>query len=170
MLAEITNVLQGRQPTLVDLPKMPYLEMVIKESLRLYPPAWTTSREPLEDIELGGYTIPKGSTLIICMYVLHHDPRFWKEPERFMPERFEAANEENISKYAYFPFGAGPRVCIGNQFAMMEAELILATILQRYHLSLVPGQHIKPKPLVTLRPEPDILMQISHRDMAAQST
>jgi cytochrome P450 len=166
---EIRDVLDGRQPTLADLRKLPYLEMIVKESMRLYPPAWTTSREAQEDFEVGGYTIPKGSTLMMSMYVIHHDPRFWDQPEAFLPERFSAANEENIPKYAYFPFGGGPRVCIGNQFAMMEAQLVLATILQRYHLSLVPNQQIKLNPLVTLRPKPDIQMQISRRETVPQS-
>ncbi len=161
---EIRYTLDGRLPTLGDLPKLPYLEMVIKESMRLYPPAWTTSREAQVDIELGGYTIPKGSIIMTVMYVLHHDPRFWEEPERFMPERFSAINEPNIPKYAYFPFGGGPRVCVGNQFAMMEAQLVLATILQRYQLLLVEGQTIKPLPLITLRPKPDIQMRIGERN------
>jgi len=157
-------VLDDRLPTLADLPKLPYLEMVIKESMRLYPPAWTTSREAQADFEVGGYTIPKSSIIMMSMYVIHHDARYWDQPDAFLPERFSAANAENIPKYAYFPFGGGPRVCIGNQFAMMEAQLVLATILQRYHLSLIPDQHIKLNPLVTLRPQPDIQMRISRRD------
>ncbi len=168
LAAEIASVLDGQLPTLADLPKMPYLEMVIKESMRIYPPAWTVSREAQADFELGGYTIPKGSIIMMSMYVVHHDGRYWDQPDEFLPERFATANEENIPKYAYFPFGGGPRVCIGNQFAMMEAELVLATVLQRYHLSLVPGQQIKLNPLVTLRPEPDIQMRISKRDALAQ--
>ncbi|MBI1277320.1 MAG: cytochrome P450 [Anaerolineaceae bacterium] len=166
---EITTTIQGRLPALADLPKLPYLEMVIKESMRMYPPAWTTSREAQEDIELGGYTIPKGSTLMMSMYVIHHDARYWEQPDEFHPERFAAANEEHIPKYAYFPFGGGPRVCVGNQFAMMEAQLILATILQRYQLSLVPGQDIKPNPLVTLRPQPDIQMSLTKRESLKQA-
>ncbi len=162
---EITTGLQGRLPTLADLPKLPYLEMVVKESMRMYPPAWTVSREAQEDFELGGYTIPKGSVLMMSMYVVHHDARYWDQPDAFLPERFSAANEENIPKYAYFPFGGGPRVCIGNQFAMMEAELVLATIVQRYQLSLLPNQQIKLNPLVTLRPQPDIQMLVSKREI-----
>lgn len=161
---EINRVLDGRLPTLADLPKMPYLEMVVKESMRLYPPAWTTSREAQEDIELGGYSIPKGSIIMTVMYVLHRDPRYWDKPEEFVPERFSAENEPNIPKYAYFPFGGGPRVCVGNQFAMMEAQLVLATILQRYQLRLVAGQRIMPLPLITLRPKPDIQMLIGVRE------
>ncbi len=169
LAAEIAATLQGRLPTLADLPKMPYLEMVIKESMRMYAPAWITSREAQEDFELDGYTIPKGSTLMMSMYVVHHDSRYWDQPDAFRPERFSAANEENIPKYAYFPFGGGPRVCIGNQFAMMEAELVTATILQRYQLALLPNQQIKLNPLVTLRPEPDIQMRISQREPVQQN-
>ncbi|MBA3874222.1 MAG: cytochrome P450 [Anaerolineae bacterium] len=164
LAAEIKTMIGTRRPTLADLPKMPFLEMVVKESMRLYPPAWTVSREAQSDFELGGYTIPKGSIVMMSMYVLHHDERYWEQPEAFLPERFAAANEENIPKYAYFPFGGGSRVCIGNQFAMMEAELVFATILQRYHLSLLSGQNIKLNPLVTLRPEPDIQMRIERRE------
>jgi len=160
LVAEINQALEGRLPTMVDLARMPYLEMVIKESMRLYPPAWMTSREAQEDIQLGGYTIPKGSVVMMVIYVLHHDPKLWIEPERFMPERFSPENEANIPKYAYFPFGGGPRVCIGNQFAMMEAQLVLATILQRYRVELVAGQAVKMQPLITLRPKPDIQMRI----------
>ena len=166
---EIKTALDGRLPTLADLPKMPYLEMVVKESMRLYPPAWTVSREAQSDFEVGGYTIPKGSIIMMSMYVVHHDGRYWDQPDAFLPVRFAAANEENIPKYAYFPFGGGPRVCIGNQFAMMEAQLVLATILQRCHLSLVEGQQIKLNPLVTLRPEPDIQMRISRRDVVGEA-
>lgn len=168
LVEEIATVLDGRLPTLADLPRMPYLEMVIKESMRMYPPAWTVSREAQADFELGGYTIPKGSIIMMSMYILHHDAHYWDQPDTFLPERFSAANEENIPKYAYFPFGGGPRVCIGNQFAMMEAELVLATILQRYQLSLLPNQHIKLNPLVTLRPQPDIQMHVSQRETAKQ--
>ena len=166
---EIQAALEGRLPTLADLPKMPYLEMVVKEAMRLYPPAWTVSREAQADFEVGGYSIPKGSIIMMSMYVVHHDGRYWDQPDTFLPERFAAANEENIPKYAYFPFGGGPRVCIGNQFAMMEAQLVLATILQRYHLSLIEGQQIKLNPLVTLRPEPDIQMRINRREEVGQS-
>lgn len=165
---EIQTTLEGHLPTLTDLPKMPYLEMVVKESMRLYPPAWTVSREAQADFELGDYHIPKGSILMMSMYVLHHDAQLWAEPEAFRPERFAPENEATIPKYAYFPFGGGPRICIGNQFAMMEAQLVLATILQRYHLSLVAGQEIKLNPLVTLRPEPDIQMVIGERASIAR--
>lgn len=161
---EIWNALGDRLPVLADLPKLPYLEMVIKESMRLYPPAWTVSREAQEDFELGGYTIPKGSILLMSMYIIHHDARYWDRPNDFLPERFSAANEASIPKYAYFPFGGGPRVCIGNQFAMMEAQLVLATILQRFHLAIVPNQQVKPNALITMRPKPDIQVKLERRE------
>ncbi|MEZ4667129.1 MAG: cytochrome P450 [Anaerolineae bacterium] len=163
LVAEIRDVLAGRNPTLADLQRLPCLLMVIKESMRLYPPAWVTTREVQESFELGGYTIPKGSMVMTSTYAIHRDPRYWEKPELFIPERFSTQNEAQIPKYAYFPFGGGPRVCVGNQFAMMEAQLVLATILQRYHLSLIQGQQIIPQPLVTLRPKYGIKMVINHR-------
>lgn len=163
LTADIHAVLGTRQPSLTDLHQLPYLEMVIKESMRLYPPAWITTREVQETFELGGYTIPQGSLVMTSLYALHHDPRYWDDPEHFNPERFSAENEEGIPKYAYFPFGGGPRVCVGNQFAMMEAQLVLATILQCVHLSLVAGQEIIPDPLITLRPKNGIQMRVSRR-------
>src|SRR5262249_43626785 len=115
--------------------------------------------------ELGGYVIPKGSILLISQYVVHHDARYFPEPERFLPERFAPGYEEHLPKYAYFPFGGGPRICIGNQFAQMEANLLLATIMQQYHLRLTQGQQIEPDPLITLRPKPEIRMTPIAREM-----
>jgi cytochrome P450 len=138
--------------------------MVVKESMRLFPPAWIVTREVIEDITLGGYEIAKGSIVLMSQYVMHHDPRYFDEPERFLPERFAEGWDERIPRYAYFPFGGGPRICIGNSFAAMEATLVLATIMQRYHLILVPGQHIEPEPLVTLRPRDGVCMILEARD------
>jgi len=161
---ELQTTLDGRLPTFADLSRLPYTEMVIKESMRLYPPAWVTTREVIENIELGDYPIHKGSIVIMSMYTMHRDPRYWEEPDQFRPERFAPGWEDCIPKYAYFPFGGGPRVCIGNQFAMMEASLILATIISRFHLTLVPNQQIVPEPLVTLRPRDGIRMQLTARE------
>jgi cytochrome P450 len=141
--------------------------MVLKESMRLYPPAWVISREVVEDISLGGYDIARGSIIIMSQYVMHRDARTFDEPERFLPERFAAGWEERVPRYAYFPFGGGPRVCIGNSFAMMEATLVLATILQRCHLSLAPGQQIEPEPVVTLRPRDGVWMAVEERHPGA---
>ncbi|MBL8163221.1 MAG: cytochrome P450 [Anaerolineae bacterium] len=162
--AEIDQVLGDRQPTFQDLPQLPYTDMVIKESMRLYPPAWTTTREVMETIELGGYTISKGSIVLMSMYVMQHDARYWREPDAFIPERFAPGWEACVPKYAYFPFGGGPRVCIGNQFAMMEAALVLATIMQRVEFLLVPGQTIVPDPLITLRPRGGVQMRLFERE------
>ncbi len=161
--AELAQVLNGRAPTLDDLPRLPYTEMVLKESMRLYPPAWSFGRMPIEPVTIGGYTIPKYDTVLIIPYVIHRDARWFPKPETFDPERFNADNEKNIPKYAYLPFGGGARVCIGNSFAMMEAKLILATIAQHYRLTLKAGQRVEPEPLVTLRPKYGMQMQLARR-------
>jgi cytochrome P450 len=125
--------------------------MVIKEALRLYPPAWGMTREAIADAEIGGYPIKKGSIVVLNIYGVHRDGRFFPDPDRFDPERFSPENEKNIPKYAYFPFGGGPRVCIGNAFAMMEAKLIVATLAPRFHLALAPDQVVAPQRVFVLR-------------------
>ena len=126
---------------------------VIKETMRLYPPAGGMIRQPLHDIELGGYRIPKGSNLAISTYAMQRDPELLPDPLRFDPERFSPENEGKIPKYAYLPFGGGPRICIGNSFAMMEARLALITILQKWDLSVAPGQKVRAEQLFTTRPK-----------------
>jgi cytochrome P450 len=148
---ELDTVLGGRAPTLEDLPSLKYTEMVLKEAMRLYPPAWGTTREPVEDVTLGGYTVKKGETVFVNIYGVHMDPQYFPDPERFDPERFSPEAEKSIPKYAYLPFGGGPRVCIGNAFAMMEAKLILATMGQRFSLRVAPGQQVVPETVFTLR-------------------
>jgi cytochrome P450 len=160
---ELTIVLGGRAPTLNDLPQLKYTEMVVKESMRLYPPAWGISREPLEDVEIGGYTLEKGKPVFIVPYVQHRDSRWFDEPERFLPERWEEGFEERLPRYAYMPFGGGPRVCIGNSFAMMEARLLLATIAQHVRLSLRPGYKVEPEPMITLRVKGGLPMTLHAR-------
>ncbi|MBZ0285804.1 MAG: cytochrome P450 [Anaerolineae bacterium] len=164
LVEELQSVLDGRLPAFADLLCLPYTEMVIKESMRLYPPAWVTTREVIEDIELGSYPIRKGSIIIMSIYTMHRDPRYWNEPDQFRPERFASGWEDRVPKYAYFPFGGGPRVCVGNQFAMMEAKLVLATIISRFQMKLVPGQQIVPDPLITLRPRDGIFMRLAARE------
>jgi cytochrome P450 len=159
-LRDEISVLSGRLPTMADLENLPYTDMVIKESMRLYPPAGGVSRQAIEDVTLGEHMIPKGSSLAISTFVMHRDPKYFPEPEKFTPERFSKERATEIPRYAYLPFGAGPRVCIGNAFAMMEARLILATVLQRFTLQLVPGQQIVPKQLFTTRPNQDIRMVV----------
>jgi cytochrome P450 len=165
LLAELDEALGGRAPTLHDLPQLRYAEMIIKETLRLYPPAWAISRIAMEEVVVGSYSIPKRSVILLSPFVMHRDRRYFEQPEMFQPERFSEDNEERIPKYAYFPFGGGPRVCIGNQFAMIEATLVLATIVQRYRLALAPGQTIVPEPLVTLRPRDGIQMILTQREV-----
>lgn len=155
--------LQGTPPTMRDLAQLPYSEQVIKEAMRLYPPAGGVTRQPIHDIELGGYGIAKGSTIAISTYVMHHDPALYPDPERFDPDRFTAENEAKLPKYAYLPFGGGPRVCIGNSFAMMEARLILLTVLQRFSLHLATGQKVRAQQVFTLRPKGGLPMRIQPR-------
>jgi cytochrome P450 len=164
---EIDRVLDGRLPTLDDLKYLPYTEMVLKEGMRVYPPVWSIGRQTDEDTELDGYPIPRKSLALIPMWAVQRNEEYYPDPERFDPERFSPENEAKLHKYAYLPFGGGPRICIGNSFAMMEARLILASIMQRYHLSLVPGQQIEPEPLLTLRPKNGIKMRLHARERIA---
>jgi len=152
LAAEVDEVLGDRLATLADLEALPYSDMVVKESMRLYPPAWGITRQAIEDVEIGGYMVPKDTTLFVSPWTLGRDARWFPHPQRFDPERFLPENEAQIPKYAYIPFGGGPRVCIGNSFAMMEARLILVTIAQRYQFSLAPGQQVAPERVFTLRP------------------
>ncbi|MBZ0280144.1 MAG: cytochrome P450 [Anaerolineae bacterium] len=161
--AELDAVLAGRSPTLADLERLPYTEMVVKESMRLYPPAWIIGRQAIEDTEIAGWSVPKGSLVNLVIYLAHHEARWWPEPERFMPERFALENDANINKRAYIPFSSGPRVCIGNSFAMMEARLLLAAIASRYTLSLEPGQQVDMNPMITLNPKNGLPMTVRIR-------
>lgn len=156
---EFDDVLQGRDPTVEDLPALKYMKMVLQESLRMYPPVWIISRKAVQNDEIGGYEIPAGSTVTLCSYAIHRHPEFWEDPEKFRPERFSG----DQSSPAYFPFGFGPRSCIGGHFAMMEAKLILSMIFRRYHLELVNESPVKPDPLITLRPSSELNMKLVER-------
>ncbi len=148
---ELDTVLEGDNPRFEDLENLKYTEMVIKESMRILPPVWTLSaRQANEDIVIGDYFIPKDKTVFVSPYASHHNPRHFPNPDVFDPERFNEENEKALPRHAYLPFGAGPRVCIGNSFAMMEAKLILATIAKRYHLAPVAGQKLDPLAQITL--------------------
>lgn len=151
--AEAASVLGGRLPTMEDLPRLTYTDQVFAESLRLYPPGWAVLRRAVEDVELGGYTIPKGALVIMSPFVRHRDPRYFPAPERFDPERFSPEAKAERPKFAYFPFSGGARGCIGEPFAWMEAMIILATFASRWRLRLAPGHPVEPEPLVTLRPK-----------------
>ncbi|MGC1377624.1 MAG: cytochrome P450 [Anaerolineales bacterium] len=161
--AEVDAVLQGRIPTVEDTPNLKYTRMVIDEVLRLYPSVWTIARAPLEADEIGGYHIPPGAVVALSPYITHRHPAFWDEPEKFDPERFSPERAAKRHPFAYFPFGGGPRLCIGNNFALMEATLMLAMIAQRYELSLAADQVIEPQPVVTLRPRYGIQMLVRQR-------
>lgn len=166
---ELDAVLQGRTPTLADLSDLPYTEMVIKESMRLYPPVPGVGRQAIEDVEIGGYLVPKGTNIGVFWNYAQVNPTYWDDPLAFQPERFSKENEANIERYAYLPFGGGPRICVGNMFAMMEAQIILATIAQRYTLALEPGQVIKPLARITMYPENGLPMTVTQRTGVMQT-
>jgi len=157
---EARAVLGGRPPTTHDLPRLTYTGQVIREALRLYPPAWITPREAQQDVQIGDCLIPRGAVVFVSPWVSHHDGRYFPQPDAFMPERWTEAFEKQLPRGAYFPFASGPRVCIGNTFALMEAQLILAIIAQHFELELAPGQRIEPEPLVTLRPRHGVRMRL----------
>ncbi len=165
LVEEVDTALAGRVAGYADLPRLPYAEMVVKESLRLYPPTWTLlPREVIAPVELGGYRIERGSWVYSFPWVTHRDPRFFDDPLKFDPERFAPARSESIPPYAYFPFGGGPRVCIGNTFAMMEMILILASVLQQFRVKLAPGQgDVEPEPLIAVRPKGGLRVSLERR-------
>jgi cytochrome P450 len=158
---ELDEVLGGQLPTVERLVDLPYTQMVIKEALRLYPPVFYLGRKARSDDEISGHAIPAGSMILLCPYTTHRHPDFWEQPEVFDPQRFTPERSAGRPHYAYFPFGGGPRLCIGQHLAMMEAQLILATIAQRYRLQLVPGHPVEPELSLTLRPRHGLPMTIS---------
>ncbi|HTQ59136.1 MAG TPA: cytochrome P450, partial [Candidatus Solibacter sp.] len=165
LAAELRSVLGGRAPTAADLPRLPYTEMVIKESMRLYPPAWGVGRRAIRDFELDGYTLPAKTNFFLLQWVTQRDARFFPDPQRFDPERWrvDPIRSGKLPRFAYFPFGGGPRVCVGAGFAMMEATLLLATIAQRFRFTLAPNQSVEPLFSVTLRPKSGIRMHLHSR-------
>ncbi len=161
---ELRETLGGRAPTMEDLAGLSYTDAVVKESMRLYPPVWGFGREALQDCEIGGFRVPKGTQVIVSQWVMHRDERYFEDPEVFRPERWTDGSTEGLPKYAYFPFGGGPRLCIGQSFAKMEAVLLLATIAQRFRLRHAPGQEtVEPLPSLTLRPNTGLRMILSER-------
>jgi cytochrome P450 len=161
--AELRAVLGGRPPKHEDIAKLPYTRMVIEEAMRLYPPAHTLSRAAMGADEVLGKRIPKGATILIVPWLLHRNPKLWENPERFDPERFDPVRVARRHRFAYIPFGAGPRICIGAAFAMAEGMLILATLAQRYRLRLLPGFPVDPQGLITLRPRHGMRMTLQRR-------
>lgn len=157
---EVNQTLNGRTPQYSDLDNIPYVGMVLDESLRLFPPAWTLGRRAVNDDVIDGFYIPANTVIAICSYVLHRHPDFWDEPETFNPERFSPENIKKQNKYSYIPFGAGPRQCIGNNFGLMEAALVMACVLQRFELHSIPGMEVAPQALFVLRPNRDVLMSL----------
>jgi cytochrome P450 len=160
---EIDRELQGRTPSYEDIPRLRYVEMVLAESMRLFPPAWAMGRYALNDFRLGDFYLPAKTTVLASQFVTHRDPRFFPDPLRFDPERFTPEAKARRTKFTYFPFGAGFRQCIGESLAWMEGVLLLATLAQRWKLKLVPGHPVEPEPLITLRPKYGMKMQVEAR-------
>jgi cytochrome P450 len=160
---DLRSKLAGRPAEVSDLEKLPYLNAVVHESLRLYPPAFIMARMNLETVTLGGYQIPPRTTLLASQWVMHRDPRFFEQPERFLPERWLDGLEDRLLPGVYFPFGDGPRRCIGQGFAQLETALVIAAIAQKFRFRLKPGFPVVPEPLVTLRPKHGIEMTIEPR-------
>lgn len=167
--AEIEQVLGGHAPTAEDVQQLAYCDAVIKETLRCYPVAWITLRVPWEDVEIGGYHIAKGTSVFLSPWVVHHDPRWYAEPDTFSPERWLKDKAEQPPRKAYLPFGGGPRICIGNGFAMMESVLILATLIQEHHISILPQQSVEIELSGTLRPKMGLQAAITQRSIQLQT-
>jgi cytochrome P450 len=161
--AELDSMLGGRVPVSDDLAALPYTRMVVEEALRLYPPAWAILRRATGEDQIGPYRVPAGTSIFISPYAMHRHPAFWEDPDAFEPERFTPERSAGRPHFAYLPFGGGPRQCIGNTFALMEAQLVLATVAQRYQLRAVPGHVVEPNPLITLRPRGGLPVTLERR-------
>lgn len=157
---DVRAAIGDRAPTLEDLPKLAFVEQTVKEALRLYPPFWSLSRKAVEADRLGDYRIPANATLMLCPYVMHRNPAYWDNPEAFDPDRWGPDRIGAIHEHAYFPFGGGPRTCIGKRLASMEAVLSLAMIVQRFDLHLATGQKVEPEPMISFRPRHGIRMTV----------
>jgi cytochrome P450 len=163
MRAESDHVLAGRLPTIADLPDLPYTLQVYKEALRLYPPIYAFTRRATSSVQLGTYRIPKGASVVISPYTLHRRSSLFPDPERFDPERFTPEREQKLPRYAYIPFGAGPHICLGMHFALLEGHLILATLAQRVVFEFAGTGLVEPEPLLTLRPRGKVVMRVRRR-------
>ena len=160
---EVDRVLQGRLPAMADIPALGYVEKIVTESMRLYPPAWIIGRRAIAAYQLGDYVAPPRAILVMSPYIMHRDPRFYADPERFDPARWTPEFRAALPKFAYFPFGGGPRQCIGESFAWMELILVVATMAQRWRLRLAPGHPVIPQPLITLRAKHGMRMTVETR-------
>ena len=160
---QVDRVLERRLPGVSDLPALTFVESVIRETMRLYPPAWSVARTAITEFELEGYRIPAGANIVMSQWIMHRDPRFFHDPDKFDPGRWSTGASQNLPRFAYFPFGGGPRQCIGASFATTEAVLILATIVRRYKLVSVDKTPVLPVPGITLRPKDPIRMRIEMR-------
>ena len=169
VVSELDVVLAGRLPSAADVPHLAYTEQVLLETMRLYPPAYALGRESIEECTIGGYRLPAGTTVIMSQYVMHRDPRYFDRAEDFDPDRWSSGLMKRLPKYVYFPFGAGPRVCIGNSFAMLEAILAVATVVPRYQFSMTAHPPVVPWPSVTLRPREGIHAIVHERTRGAAS-
>jgi cytochrome P450 len=163
LAGELARVLGGRTPGLGDLDKLAVTEEVVLESMRLYPPAWGIAREALKPVEIGGYAFPKGAEFVMSTWAVHRDGRTFEDPTAFKPERWQGDLQRRLPRFAYFPFGGGPRVCIGNRFAMMEAKLVLASAVQRFRFEATPETEVRLFPSVTLRPRNGVRLRIAER-------
>jgi len=170
ILKELSDVLGNRSPGPEDMDNLTYTRMVLTESMRLYPPVWTMARRAIDDYKVGEYILPSKSVIFFSQYLIQRDPRFYDAPDLFIPERWTKDNENSRPQYAYFPFGGGPRRCIGEQFAWMEGILLLATLVKRWKMNLAPGQRVEMNPLITLRPKFGLKMIIEKRpEVSAKS-
>jgi len=163
--AELDSVLGNRHPAFTDLSSLRYTKSVVSEVMRLYPPVWVLGRRVVEEHKLGNYVLPAGSSVLISQYVTHRDPRYFKDPEKFYPERWYEEHMQGIngSRFTYFPFSVGPRSCIGESFAWLETTLLLATIARMWEMRLVKGHPVVPEPLITLRPKHAVLVRLKRR-------
>jgi len=160
---ELRDVLGGRPPEVADLARLPYLHAVVSEVLRLYPPAYLLARTAIAPFTIGGYDFGPGETVLMSQWVMHRDSRYYDEPDAFRPERWLDGLADRLPPGAYFPFGDGPRRCIGQGFAMLESALVIGTLAQQFQFRLAPGRPVVPEPLVTLRPKHGISMTIRAR-------
>lgn len=167
---EILRVIGNRKPEYNDLSQLTYLTMVIEETMRLYPPAWIIGRKTIRPDKIGNYAVPSGHNILISPYALHRDKRFWPQPEKFMPERFLLDEVKKRPRNSYLPFGAGPRMCIGNNFAIMEMQIVLSMIIQKFNLLSPDNQTVFPEPLITLRPKGGVMLNISKYNSSRKET